>query len=296
MKQLRMNGKLLLTFVVMFFVTVLVPPVCSAETMSLRIGVIPAENIYRTKEEYRGLIDHFKFKLGVDVELFTATDYTGVIEAMRSGKIDVAFFGPLSYVLAVDKAHAEVIVKENRKKAGSMYEAYIVTYADSDIHTIQDLKGHSFSYVDPASTGGHLVPRLAMVKNGIDPEKDLKSVIYAGGHDASLLAVKNKKVDAGAIVNVSYNDMKSKGIFTEKDVRIIFISDPFPGSAWAVRRNLPDDMKTNIQNVFLNLHKENPTALEGFAGKVLNYEKAYDSEWDVIREMAKILKLDLSKS
>jgi len=286
----------LLTFVVMFSVAVLVTSVCSAGTETLRIGVIPAENIYRTKEEYKGLIDHIKAKLGVDVELFTATDYTGVIEAMRNEKIDVAFFGPLSYVLATDKAHAEVIVKENRKKAGSMYQAYIVTYADSDIKTIQDLKGHSFSFVDPASTGGHLVPRLAMVKNGIDPEKDLKSVIYAGGHDASLLAVKNKKVDAGAIVNVSYNDMKSKGIFTEKDVRIIFESDPFPGCAWAVRGNLPNDLKINIQSVFLNLHKENPTALKGFAGKVLNYEKACDSDWDVIRDMAKILNLDLSKS
>lgn len=296
MKQLKMNGKVLLTFVVMFSVALLVTSVCSAGTETLRIGVIPAENIYRTKEEYKGLIDHIKAKLGVDVELFTATDYTGVIEAMRNEKIDVAFFGPLSYVLATDKAHAEVIVKENRKKAGSMYQAYIVTYADSDIKTIQDLKGHSFSFVDPASTGGHLVPRLAMVKNGIDPEKDLKSVIYAGGHDASLLAVKNKKVDAGAIVNVSYNDMKSKGIFTEKDVRIIFESDPFPGCAWAVRGNLPNDLKINIQRVFLNLHKENPTALKGFAGKVLNYEKACDSDWDVIRDMAKILNLDLSKS
>lgn len=97
-------------------------------------------------------------------------------------------------------------------------------------------------------------------------------------------------------MNVSYNDMKSKGIFTEKDVRIIFESDPFPGCAWAVRGNLPNDLKINIQSVFLNLHKENPTALKGFAGKVLNYEKACDSDWDVIRDMAKILNLDLSKS
>ncbi len=177
-----------------------------------------------------------------------------------------------------------------------MYQALIVTYSGSGINTIQDLKGRTFSFVDPASMGGHLVPRLAMIKNGIDPEKDLKSVIYAGGHDASLLAVKNKKVDAGAVVNIAYNDAKSKGMIKEEDVRIIFLSDPFPSSAWAFRKDLPEDLKIKVKKIFMNLHQENAADLEGFAGKVLNYEKAQDSDWDVVREMAKILNLDLTKS
>lgn len=183
----------------------------SAEVIKvLRIGAIPAEDAQKTRDAYAALTKYLEKKTGMKAELFVATDYSGVIEAMRSGKLDIAMFGPFSYVLAADKANAEAFVVENRQGSGTSYRSIVVTHPDSGVNNLQDLKGRTYSFVDPASTSGNLIPRSFFRKNNIDPEKDFKSTIYAGGHDAVALAVKNRKVDAGSMDDITYGNMMDK--------------------------------------------------------------------------------------
>lgn len=157
------------------------------------------------------------------------------------------------------------------------------------------MKGRTFSFVDPASTSGNLIPRSNFQKRNIDPDKDFKSVVYSGGHDASALAVKNRKVDAGVFDDITYNNMKEQGLITDQDIKIIFASDPIPGSPWAWRKDLPDDLKAKIKEAFLNVAKEDPAALSAYGGKVEGYAETSDDKYNVIRETAKILNLDLTK-
>lgn len=299
------NGKkiaLLIMVMAIFMVTAIISGCQSTntnsvkkETQVLRIGTVPAEDAEKTREEYKTMGAYLEKKLGVKTEVFVASDYTGVIEAMRAGKVDLVYYGPLSYVLATEKANAEAFAKEYIKGSGSMYEAYIITHPDSGINQISDLKGKSFAFVDPASTGGYIIPRLAMVKNGINPEQDLANMIYAGGHDATAMAVKNKKVDAAAIVKHKYDKMLKEGLFTDKDVKIIHVSDPFPGAAWAWRKDLPEDLKAKVKEAIINIPEEEKPALKKFMGSVVKYDEAKDSDWDSIREAAKLAGIDLNK-
>lgn len=265
------------------------------EMKVLRVGAIPAEDAQKTRDAYAPLMRYLEKKTGMKAELFVATDYSGVIEAMRSGKLDIAMFGPFSYILAADKANAEAFVVENRKDSGLSYHSIIVTQPDSGINSIQDLKGHTFAFVDPASTSGNLIPRSTMKKEGIDPEKDFKSVVYAGGHDAAELAVKNRKVEAGADDDITYNEMKAKGLISDADVKVIWKSDPIPGSPWAWRKDLPDDLKAKIKEAFLNVDKEDKAALGAYGNAVMGYADTKDANYNIIRETAKILNLDLNK-
>lgn len=261
----------------------------------LRVGAIPAEDAQKTREAYKPLMAYLEKKTGMKTELFVATDYSGVIEAMRAGKLDIAMYGPFSYILAADKANAEAFVVENRKGTGTSYKSIIVARPDSGINSLQDLKGHSFAFVDPASTSGNLIPRSIFKKNGIDPDKDFKSTVYAGGHDAVELAVKNGKVDAGADDDITSNNMRQQGLITDKDVKVIFESDPIPGSPWAWRKDLPDDLKAKLKDAFVNVAKEDPAALGAYGGQVVGYEPTTDASYNIIRETAKILNLDLNK-
>jgi phosphonate transport system substrate-binding protein len=261
----------------------------------LRIGATPGENVMKTREKYKPFVEYLEKKLGMKVELFATTDYAGVIEAMRAGKIEMASFGPLSYVLAADKADAEAFAKEYRPGAGSYYVGYIITHPESNINTIADIKGHSFAFVDPASTGGNLIPRKEMIKNNINPDKDLESVVYLGGHDMVAMAVANKKVDAGSVVNIHYDKMIKEKIITDKNTKVIYKSDPFPGSAMAWRKNLPEDLKDKLKDALLNISEEDYEKLKGFLGKITKYVEAQDSDWDSIRETVDILHIDLSK-
>lgn len=261
----------------------------------LRIGAIPAEDAQKTREAYAAMVKYLENKTGMKGELFVATDYSGAIEAMRSGKLDIAVFGPFSYVLAAEKANAEAFAVEIRKGTGTTYKSLIGTHPESGINSLADLKGRTFSFVDPASTSGNLMPRYYFKKNNIDPDKEFKGVTYAGGHDACLLAIKNRKVDAGAFDDVSFNNMKNKGLVSDKDIKVVFQSDPIPGSPWAWRKDLPSDLKAKVKDAFLNMAKEDPNALGAIGGKVEGYAETTDDKYNIIRETAKVLNLDLAK-
>jgi len=299
------NKKYAFLFGLSLLLTVFLLGGCSTSTQNtsqpaqelkvLRVGAIPAEDAQKTREAYKTLASYLEKKTGLKVELFVATDYSGVVEAMRSGKLDIAYFGPFSYVLAADKANAEAFAVENRKGSGTSYKSIIVANPEAGINSLEDLKGHTFAFVDPASTSGNLIPRSVLKAKGINPEQEFKSVIYAGGHDAAELAVKNRKVEAAADDDITYNNMKAKGLLSDKDVKIIWTSDPIPGSPWAWRKDLPTDLKAKIKAAFLNMAKEDTSALTTAGGGVESYDESNDANYNVIRETAKILNLDLSK-
>ncbi|MDR3566337.1 MAG: phosphonate ABC transporter substrate-binding protein [Negativicutes bacterium] len=265
------------------------------EVKVLRVGAIPAEDAQKTRDAYKPLTSYLEKKTGMQVELFVATDYSGVVEAMRSGKLDIAYFGPFSYILAADKAGAEAFTVEVRKGSGTSYKSIVITSPDSGINKLEDVKGHTYAFVDPASTSGNLIPRSFYKKNNIDPDKDFKTVVYAGGHDAAALAVKNHKVDAASMDDITYGNMKQQGLIDDQNIKVIFQSDPIPGSVWAWRKDLPDDLKGKLKAAFLSVAKEDPTGLKAYGGSVEGYAETSDANYNVIRETAKILNLDLTK-
>ncbi len=294
MKTFTSLGKLFLGVLLAGLIVTGTSVTASAEKV-LRIGATPGENIEVTRERYQHIIDYIQKHTGIQTELFLATDYTGVIEAMRAGKIDVASFGPLSYVLASDKAGAEAFAKEYRKGAGSMYTGYIITRADSDINDIKDLKGHSFGFVDPASTGGNLIPRMNMLKNGVDPDKDLTETTYLGSHDQVALAVAHKRVDAGAVMNFNFEAFLDRGTVPADQFKIIHKSDPFPGSAWCYRKDLPEDLKQKVRDAMFSISLDTCPELKDFLRKIEKYQPATDADWDSLRETVHILNIDLTK-
>lgn len=257
------------------------------------MGLIPAEDQREMLKQYGELLDYLEESLGMEIKPFVATDYSGVIEAMRSGKLDIAYFGPFSYVLAADVANAECFAVPIRSDGRTTYNSIIITHAESGIKSISDLRGRTFAFVDPASTSGHLFPRAMLQKAGIDPEKDFSSMVFAGGHDAVELAVKNRKVDAGADSDKTYERMVKDGLIDPKVNIIIAKSDPIPGSPWTWRRDISDELKNKVKAAILEVNEKRPEILANMSGGIKGYAEAKDADYNVIRETAKILNLDL---
>jgi len=262
----------------------------SGEITKLRFGAVPGEEVENVRAKHEPLAEYLEKALDMEVDIFVGTDFTATVEAMRAGNLDIAFFGPFSYVLATDVANAEAFAIENDKERGIFIESYIITHPDSGIEEIADLKGKTFGFVDPASTGGYLIPRMHMVEAGIDPDNDLASTVFLGGHDACAIAVKNKQVDA-ATINTSYHRYVEEGLISEENVKIIHTSEPFPGGPLAWRKDLPEDLKAKIKDAIVNMPEEEFKKIgkESSTG----YVEVEDSDWDVIRKCAEVLELDL---
>ncbi|MGP8321561.1 MAG: phosphonate ABC transporter substrate-binding protein [Methanosarcinaceae archaeon] len=269
----------------------------TSEKPILRIGLIPAEDQIDMLKKFDPVNKYLETELGMEIETFTATDYSSVIEAMRSDKIDVAFFGPFSYVLAVEQAGAEAIVTGGTKTGEvATYKSCIITHPDSGINSIDDLKNNAseitFSFVDPASTSGNLIPRGYLLSIGIDPDTDFKTCMFAGGHAASGLAVKSKNVDAGAMYDIGYSRLIDSGAITPEEVIIIWKSDPIPKSPVAVRNDLDPELKKKIQQAFVDMPQKDPEAMKTFESKWEKnelYVAIDDSTYEYVRGIGRSL-------
>jgi phosphonate transport system substrate-binding protein len=264
----------------------------AASARDIVMGLIPAENNEEMVQKFEPMRAYLEKKLGQKVKVFTATDYAGVIEAMKKKRVDIAWFGPLSYYLAEQEAGAEAFAVGIRKGTDThTYKSTLVTSCDSGIKSIKDMKGKNVAFVDPASTSGGLMPTYMIKKaTGMMPEQYFGKFTYAGSHDAAELAVKNKTVDVAADNDITYENMLSKGLITRQTNCIIAYSDPLPGSPLVYRGDLPADLKKKIQDSIVDAHKEMQVA--GY-GNISHYISVGPKDYQLVRDM--VAELGLKK-
>ena len=262
-------------------------PIAHAE---ITMGLIPAENTEEMIKKFEPMRVYLEKKLGEPVKVYTATDYTGVIEAMRKKRIDIAWFGPLSYVLAQQEAGAVPFAVGIRKGADShTYKSIFVAKCDSGIKNLADLKGQDVAFVNPASTSGGLMPTYMIYKQfGVMPQDYFGKFTYAGSHDAAELAVANGTVSAAADNDITYEKMVKKGQIDPKVSCVIAESTPLPGSPLVYRGDLNPEMQKKIRDAILNAHNE--IQVSGY-GELSHYAPVDAADYQIVRDMIKELKL-----
>jgi len=269
---------------------------------TLRVGFVPAEDAQQVMQSAQPVVEILRKELGMEVQAFVATDYTGVVEALRVEKLDVAFLAPASYVLAKNEANIKVVLKSERKGIPSYYAA-IITRADSGIKTLDDLRGKTFAFGDSLSTTGHVIPRKMFKEHGIDPVRDFKQILYSGGHDATVLSVLNRKVDAGATYANSPDSQDTAWMRYLKDpedvkkIRAIAFSEPIPADNLVIRGNLDERIAKKIVDIFLNLsHDPAGKKMLRDLYQIDGFVTATDKDYDSVREAFAIAGIQLKEA
>lgn len=265
----------------------------------INVAFIPAEDAGKTLSDNKDLLAYMKQGLGVEVSGAVGTSYTAVIEAMRAKKVDIGFYGPFSYILAHEEANAQALI-QGQDKDGKLatYNSYIIVPADSPLTSLAELKGKSFSFVDPASTSGHLVPSYTIQTKAGLKESDYKP-IYAGSHPASYQAVANKKVDAGAIASDTFASGVAAGTIDASKVKILDTSFPIPGSPIAIRGDLPAADQELFLQLFLSINdqpKDSPlfkATVAGLGSGTVKMLKGVDSTYDELRKIPAAIGIDI---
>jgi len=272
------------------------------EAKTLRVGFVPAEDAQQVMQNARPLVEILRKELAMEIEPFVATDYTGVVEALRVEKLDVAFLAPASYVLAKEEADVKVLLKSERKGIPAYYAA-IITRADSDIKTLDDLRGKSFAFGDSLSTTGHVFPRKMLKERGIDPVRDFKQILFSGGHDATVLAVLNRKVDAGATYANSPDSKDTawmrylKTPAEVKQIRAIAFSEPIPADNLVVSKTLDGEMAKRIEQVFVKLSNDaDGKKMLRELYQIDGFVPATDRDYDSVREAFAVAGIQLKEA
>lgn len=256
---------------------------------TLRVALLPDENASTIIQNAQPLKAHLERVVGRPVEMIVTTDYSSMIEATRFGRIDVAYFGPLSYVLARSKADIEAFAV-GVSRGSPTYTSVVIVPVASTIKTVGELKGRTVAYGDQASTSSHLVPRAMLQDAGLVANTDYKTV-YVGAHDAVARSVETGKVDAGALSRPIFDSLVKAGKIDGTKVRVLAETKAIPNYPMAMQSKLAPELKAKIRSAFLDL--KDPDLLKSFRAE--GFAATDDRAYDVLRDTAKVLNLDLAK-
>jgi phosphonate transport system substrate-binding protein len=256
----------------------------------LRVALLPDENASTIIQNAAPLKAYLERSLGKDVELVVTTDYSSMIEAMRFGRIEVAYFGPLSYVLAKSKAPEIEPFAVGVSKGSPTYKSVIIARADGPVKSLADIKGKMVGFGDFASTSSHLIPRALIARNGLIGDTDYKYVLL-GAHDAVARAVQAGQVQAGGLSQEIFKSLVAKGSIDGDKVVVLAESDPIPNYPIVMQGYLAPELKASIRKAFLEL--DDKEILKTFRAE--RFVATDDHAYDILRETAKLLDLDLAK-
>ena len=256
----------------------------------LRVALLPDENAATLIQNAQPLKAYLEATLKKDIELIVTTDYSSMIEAMRFGRIEVAYFGPFSYVLAKSRAPEIEPFAVGVEKGSPTYNSILIANATGPVKSVADVRGKPFGFGDQASTSSHLAPRAHLAKKGLDGDKDYKPV-HLGTHDAVARAVQAGQVPAGALSEPIFRTLVERKVIDPAKVVQLDLTAPIPNYPITMQGNLAPQLKQAIRAAFLNM--KDKEVLKSF--RVEAFAATDDRAYDVLRDTASVLKLDLAK-
>lgn len=252
----------------------LVLPVSAQEWKSeypeLTIGISSSENETDAIARTQPYADYLSRELGVPVNIVRGTDYAAVVEAMRSGHVQIASVGPAAYALARKVMGEDIapvaVTLDNEGNLG--YYSVIAVQADSPYQKIEDIKGKSFAFADPNSTSGYAVPSYYLsTELGTSADEYFSEVAFSGGHEQSVMALVNGTFDAVAThwrneEAGNIQNMEKKGLIPAGSTRIIWKSPVIPNTPVMMLTTLPQELQDAFKTALMAFPEKDP---EGFA-------------------------------
>ncbi|MFD1341511.1 phosphate/phosphite/phosphonate ABC transporter substrate-binding protein [Litorisediminicola beolgyonensis] len=254
---------------------------------TLIFAYTPVEDPAVYKEAWADFLTFLGEKTGKEIVFFPVQSNAAQIEAMRSGRLHIAGFNTGSNPLAVNCAgfHPFTIMAAEDGSYG--YEMEIITYPDSGIEAVEDIKGKQLAFTSPTSNSGFKAPS-AILKSDFDlvAERDFEPV-FSGKHDNSILGVANKDYPAASIANSVKQRMVEREVVTNDQLKVLYTSQTFPTTGYGVVYNLTPELQQAIQDAFFEFEWEGTSLQEEFSknGEAQFIPITYKEEWDVIRKI-----------
>lgn len=243
---------------------------------------VSSESQGATEARFKDFAGVFKEQMGVELRVFTASDYSGTIQALTGGQIQLAGLGPAAYAAAWIDSNGQVepLVAAIEADGDFGYHSSLIVKADSPYQSLESLRGKSLAWADPNSASGYLVPLVSLRAIGVEAERHFGRIAFSGGHEQSVIGVEKGTFDC-AFVWTAKNP-NSRGILramTDRKLtdianfRVLWQSPVIPNSPLTVRRDLPADMKRDVVKLWTGLYAMNPKMAETLVrGKTQGYK------------------------
>lgn len=245
-----------------------------------KLSMLPRYSADEINKRISPLTEYLSQKIGTSVKPVIASNFSQYEKRLKNGEIQIAYENSYIYV-RVSKIH-EVLAMAIKGKGGDRFRGIIIVRKNSNIVSLEDLKGKKISIVGITSAGGYLSQKLALRQKGIDVEKDCHiSEAVDNKQENVILSVFLGEADAG-FIRESALHMADKFVPPSK-IKVINKSAWLPNWALSVKRSIPAEKKKAIQRALVSLKKNHPVLK---ALKIDRFRIATDREYDTVRQAA----------
>ncbi len=254
---------------------------------TLIFAYTPVEDPAVYAEVWREFLDHMSTVTGKKVQFFPVQSNAAQIEAMRAGRLHIAGFNTGSNPLAVACAGYRPFTMMAGEDGSFGYEMEIITYPDSGIEKVEDIKGGKLAFTSETSNSGFKAPSAILKADYQMVAGEDFEPVFSGKHDNSILGVANKDYPAAAVANSVLNRMLSRDVVTADQIKSIYKSQTFPTTSYGVAHNLNADLQARIQEAFQTFEWEGTALQEEFSksGEAQFVPITFKEEWAVIRKI-----------
>jgi phosphonate transport system substrate-binding protein len=259
----------------------------------LTFALLSTENASEITRRWGPILAQLEKDLGVKVKSVTATDYRGTIEALKFKKAELGHLGPKSYVEASNNNYANVEpIAQLQLANGSLgYRSCLIVHSDSEVFTPEDMAGKTFAFNDPNSTSGYLVPSaFFMMDMGVDPKKYFSKITFSGSHEASILAVANKKVEIASTNMPDLSQLTRENKVPRGALRVIWVSKLIPNDPIVVRKDMPASLRSAITESLTTMKARNPEVFKEIGAWLGGFVPADDGKYQVVRDLNDVAK------
>jgi phosphonate transport system substrate-binding protein len=234
----------------------LVATAAAQTPVEINFGVISTEASTNQKKNWEPFLQAIAKSTGFKVNGFYATDYAGVIEAMRFNKVQVAWFGNKSGMEAADRAGGEVFAQIVSRDGNIGYYSHVIVHRDSPFTTLDDIlkcdKSLDFGIGDPNSTSGFLVPTTYIFADrNIDPKSCFK-IVRNANHQANAMAVANRQVSAATNNSEDLQRLAATAPDAREKIKIVWTSPLIPLDPLMWRKDLDAAVKDKLYTVLMS--------------------------------------------
>jgi len=252
---------------------------------TLVFAYTPVEDPAVYAEVWAGFLEHMSEVTGKDVQFFPVQSNAAQIEAMRAGRLHVAGFNTGSNPLAVACAGFRPFAMMAAEDGSFGYEMEIITYPDSGIESVEDIRGQTLAFTSETSNSGFKAPSaILMAEFGMVAGEDFEPT-FSGAHDNSILGVANRDYVAASIANSVKGRMIDRGVVFDDQLVTIYTSQTFPTTGYGTVHNLAPDLQDSIREGFFSFDWEGTALAEEFGrnGEDQFIEISFQDDWSVIR-------------
>ncbi|AUJ27049.1 phosphate/phosphite/phosphonate ABC transporter substrate-binding protein [Lactobacillus helveticus] len=270
------------------------------EPKELNVEFVPSTQANKMEAKAKPLGMLLQKQLHIPVHVTVSTDFSGLVEAMSSKKVDVGFMPPYSYMLAHKRGIADVLLQAERygydEPSGKMnhklmhkYRGMIVVKKGSKIKSWKDLKGKKIAIGDPSSSSGYVYPIAELYKKGLNVTKESK-LVNITSDDQKVISVLNGDVDAAFVFSDARDIAAKDDKRAMTDVVPIYFTQWIPNDTISVRKDMPKKFRVKLAKAFKNIakSKKGKQIIESIYSHY-GYVDAKDSDFDGLRNYQKIV-------